>query len=58
MGILSIVGMTLLLINIYVMYHKALGIRKIPKKLSLWVFERVDIGFYLTVTLPIKIFLY
>ena len=58
MGIFSIVEMTLLLINIYAMYHEALGIRKISKKLYLGVFEKVDIGFYIIVTLQIKIFLY
>ena len=56
MGIFSIVEMTLLLINIYAMYHETLGIRKISKKLYLGVFEKVDIGFYIIVTLQIKIF--
>jgi len=53
MGIFIIVWMILQLINIFFMYHWTLGMRKIPRKLSLGLYKI----FYMIVTPEIKIFL-
>ena len=53
MGVFIIVWVILQLINIFLMYHWTLGMRKIPRKLSLGLYK----GFYMIVTPEIKIFL-